>query len=64
MREPEKPNVDIEKPEEKPSLEDLGRGPAERAVLGRDPRLSTLRIVGAIALFILVFGTLFYYLTR
>lgn len=64
MREPEKPNVEIEKPEEKPSLKDLGRGPAERAVLGRDPRWSTLRIVLTIALFILVFGTLFYFLIR
>jgi hypothetical protein len=60
MPEPEKPNVDVDKPEEKPSLEDLGSGPAERAVFGRGPRTGALRLAIAVVAFIVLFGWLFY----
>jgi hypothetical protein len=61
---PEKPNVEIEDPAKKPSLEDLGSGPAERAMFGRSPGTAVFRVVLGLALFILVFGTLFYALNR
>jgi hypothetical protein len=34
MSKTDKPNVDIEDPAKRPSLKDLGAGPAERAVFG------------------------------
>ena len=61
---PEKPNVEIEDPAKKPSLEDLGSGPAERAVFGHTPGTAVLRLVLGVAFFVLVFGTLFYFLNR
>lgn len=64
MPDPEKPNVEIEDPAQKPTLEDLGSGPAERAVFGKSAYGGMTRLVLIIALFILVFGTLFYFLNR
>lgn len=46
------------------SLTDLGRGKAERVVLGNNPYGSILRIVLGVVLFILVFGTVFYFMGR
>ncbi|WP_127752493.1 MULTISPECIES: hypothetical protein [unclassified Devosia] len=42
------------------TVTDRGRGPAERAVLGEDPRGSIVRIVVAVIVFIVVAGTIFY----
>lgn len=42
------------------ALIERGRGQAERLVLGNNPLGSMARLVIAAALFILVFGTLFY----
>ena len=46
------------------TLTERGRGTAERAALGRSPFDSIARIVGFIVLFILVGGTIFYFLGR
>ena len=61
---PEKPNVEFEDPAKKPSMEDLGSGPVERAVFGQTPRTAVFRLGLGLALFALVFGTLFYFLNR
>ena len=45
-------------------LSDRARGPAERAVLGNNPTGSIVRVVGFIVLFVVVAGTLFYFLNR
>ena len=42
------------------TLTDRGRGKAERAVLGKDPNGSIVRIVVAVIAFIVVAGTIFY----
>ena len=42
-------------------MTELGRGKAERAVLGSNPSGSMMRIVVAIGLFIIIFGTIFYF---
>lgn len=60
----DKPNVEIEDPAQKPTLEDLGSGPAERAVFGKSGYGGMLRLLIGVVLFILVFGTLFYFLGR
>ena len=60
----EKPNVEFDDPAKRPSLEDQGRGPAERALLGESPAASMTRIILFAALFILGFGTLFYFLNQ
>ena len=46
------------------TITELGRGKAERAVLGRNPYGSMGRIILGAALFVIVFGTLFYFLQR
>ena len=46
------------------TLSELGRGKAERVVLGNNPYGSMLRIVLAAVLFIVVFGTLFFSLNQ
>ena len=60
-KEPERPNVDIEDPAARPDLDELGGGKAERALLGRQGTAGFRRLLLALALFILVFGTLFYF---
>lgn len=60
----EKPNVEFDDPAKRPSLEDQGRGPAERALLGKSPAASMTRIILFAALFILGFGALFYFLNQ
>jgi hypothetical protein len=60
----EKPNVEVEDPAKRPSLEDQGRGPAERAVLGTSPATSLTRMVLFALLFIVGFGTLFFFLNQ
>jgi hypothetical protein len=60
----EKPNVEFEDPAERPSLKDQGRGPAERAVLGKSPATSMIRMVVFAVLFIVLFGTLFFFLNQ
>jgi hypothetical protein len=44
------------------TLTDRGRGPAERAALGEDPRGSIVRIIVIVLVFIVVAGTIFYLL--
>lgn len=62
---PSKPYVDIEDPAEKPSLEDLGSGPAERALFGSHGGMSGLfRFLVPLALFLLIAGSVFYFTTR
>lgn len=46
------------------TITDLNRGEAERLVLGKNPYASMLRIVLAVVLFVVVFGSLFYFLQR
>ena len=63
MSSPEKPNVEVEDPAKKPSLEDLGAGPAERAVFGSHGGMHGFVQFGiGIAALLLVFGLLFVYL--
>jgi hypothetical protein len=45
-------------------LSDRARGPAERAVLGKSPAGSMVRVVALVLLFIVVAGTVFYFLNR
>jgi len=44
------------------TITEQGRGIAERAALGNNPYGSMIRIVGFVVLFILVGGTIFYFL--
>lgn len=43
------------------TLTELGRGKAERVVLGNNPYGSMARIVLGVMLFVVVFGTVFYF---
>lgn len=43
------------------TITELNQGKAERVVLGKSPLGTIARIVAAAALFILVFGTVFYF---
>lgn len=61
MSEPEKPNVDFPDPAKRPSLDDQGAGPAERAVLGTMGMEGMIRIGIAILIFIVAGGTMFYF---
>jgi hypothetical protein len=51
---------DRPRPETDEILTDRNQGPAERAVLGRNPYGSIIRIVLAVAVFIALFGTIFF----
>ena len=42
-------------------ITEMGRGWAERAVLGSSPYGSMVRIAAAVVIFILLFGTMFYF---
>jgi len=64
MAEAKKPNVDFEDPAERPSLNDQGAGPAERAVLGTMGSGGMVRLAIMIAVFIVACGTLFYFLNN
>lgn len=52
------------RPETDEILVERNRGPAERAVLGRSPYGSIVRIVVAVVLFIVVFGTIFFLMQK
>ncbi len=43
------------------TLTELGRGKAERAVLGSNPMGTMARIIVAVVVFIVLFGTVFYF---
>jgi hypothetical protein len=45
-------------------LSDRARGPAERAVLGDSPTGSIIRLVVFVVVFIVLAGTVFYFLAR
>ena len=45
-------------------LSELARGKAERAVLGKNPYGSMIRIVLAVVSFIILAGTIFYFVGR
>lgn len=55
-----RPNVDFPDPAKRPSLDDQGAGPAERAVLGTMGMNGMIRIAIAILIFIVACGTMFY----
>ena len=44
------------------ALTEQGRGTAERAVLGNNPYGSMIRVIAFVVLFVLVGGTIFYFL--
>ena len=46
------------------TISELNRGKAERVVLGKNPDGSMIRIILAVVLFVLVFGSIFYFLQR
>ena len=48
------------RPETDSTITELGRGKAERVVLGSKPYGSMVRIVLAVLVFVLVFGTIFF----
>ncbi|RYG58272.1 MAG: hypothetical protein EON56_00135 [Alphaproteobacteria bacterium] len=62
MAELRKPNVDFPDPAKRPSLDDQASGPAERAVLGRMGSGGVIRVAIAILVFIVLGGTLAYFL--
>jgi hypothetical protein len=49
------------RPETDKTLADLGRGKAERVVLGSNPWGTMAGIVLAIVVFVVLFGTVFYF---
>ena len=57
----EKPNVDVEDPAKRPSLDDQYSGPAERAVFGTMGPGGMVGLFIAILVFIVVCGTAFYF---
>ncbi|SMQ70145.1 hypothetical protein SAMN06295905_1796 [Devosia lucknowensis] len=57
-----KPNTEFDDPAKRPSLDDQGSGPAERAVLGTMGPNGMIRLVVAILIFIVVGGTAFYFM--
>ncbi|MCP8883712.1 hypothetical protein NIM87_09400 [Devosia sp. XJ19-1] len=60
MANTDKPNVEFHDPAKRPSLDDQGSGPAERAVLGTMGMGGVTRLAIAIVVFIAVCGTAFY----
>lgn len=58
------PSDPATRPETDKTLTELGRGKAERVALGNNPIGSMARIVLAIVLFVVVFGTVFYFALR
>ena len=62
MSTPEKPNVEFEDPAKRPSLEEQGSGPAERAVLGEMGPGGMIWLAVGILLFLVVGGTVFFML--
>lgn len=62
MADTDKPNVEFDDPAKRPSLDDQGSGPAERAVFGTMGMGGMVRFALAIAIFIVVGGTAFYFL--
>ena len=54
-------NEPAARPETDENLTELGRGKAERVVLGSNPLGTMVRIVLAIVLFVVLFGTVFYF---
>jgi hypothetical protein len=64
MSTPEKPNVEFDDPAKRPSLEDQGSSPAERAVLGEMGPNGMIWLVVAILVFLVVGGTVFFMFNR
>jgi hypothetical protein len=60
MSDPASP--DRPQPETDKYLVDRNQGPAERAVLGRSPYGTIMRIVLAVVAFVVLFGTIFFFL--
>jgi hypothetical protein len=54
-------NEPVARPETDKTLTELGRGKAERVVLGNNPLGTMARLVLAIVLFVVVFGSVFYF---
>ena len=54
-------NEPAARPETDKTLTELGRGEAERVVLGNNPFGTMARLVLAIVLFVVVFGSVFYF---
>ena len=57
-----KPEAEMHDAAGKPVLKDMASGPAERAVLGRMGPWGFVGVVGALLTFILVAGSVFYFL--
>ncbi len=53
-------NTERPRPETDETLVERGRGSAERAALGRNPYGSMVRVILAVVLFVVVFGTIFF----
>ncbi|MFK4810062.1 hypothetical protein ACI3KW_07615 [Devosia sp. ZW T5_3] len=58
MNKPSEPQAT--RPETDSTITEFGRGKAERVVLGSKPYGSMVRIVLAVLVFVLVFGTIFF----
>jgi hypothetical protein len=58
---PEDPNL---RPATDEAMTERNRGTAERVALGSNPTGSIVRIIAAVVIFILVFGSIFYFQMR
>jgi len=58
---PQKPNVEYENPADKPSAAEMSGTPVETAMLGRQGPGGFLLMVLAIGIFVVVFGSIFYF---
>ena len=61
---PVSPNDPSPQSETSERLTERGRGKAERVVLGRNPFGTMVRIVVAVLLFILIAGSVFYFIRQ
>jgi hypothetical protein len=58
------PEQERPRPKTDETLTELGRGKAERVVLGNNPYGTIVRIVVFIVLFVAIFGSIFYFSQR